>query len=126
MSLVSVATVLLAISLASCASERNSADYTREADLAQLIDRGSGGYVLLDVRSPAEYASGHIPTAVNIPYDTIGPNSLAADKGELVITYCVSGRRASIAETTLRSLGYTNVVNFGGIGKWTGKLVEGE
>ncbi len=68
----------------SCLSEKNDAhapavnqaDYTDPAVLKNLVESGSTDYLLIDVRTPEEYASGHIPTAVNIPYDVITGNLL--------------------------------------------------
>ena len=76
----------------------------------------SGG-VLLDVRSPEEFASGHLRGAVNIPHDRIAEEIAAAvpDKSAQVILYCRSGRRANTALETLRAMGYTNVSNYGGL-----------
>ena len=76
----------------------------------------SGG-VLLDVRSPEEFASGHLQGAVNIPHDRIAEEIAAAvpDKSVQVILYCRSGRRADTALKTMQAMGYGNVSNFGGL-----------
>ncbi len=76
----------------------------------------SGG-VLLDVRSPEEFASGHLHGAVNIPHDRIAEKIAAAvpDKSAQVILYCRSGRRADTALKTMQAMGYGNVSNFGGL-----------
>lgn len=76
----------------------------------------SGG-VLLDVRSPEEFASGHLRGAVNIPHDRIAEEiaAVVSDKSAQVILYCRSGRRAGTALDTLKSMGYGNVSNFGGL-----------
>ena len=73
--------------------------------------------VLLDVRSPEEYASGHLQGARNIPHDRIEAEiaSVAPDKSAPVILYCRSGRRADTALKAMRSMGYENVSNFGGL-----------
>ena len=67
--------------------------------------------LILDVRSPDEYAGGHIPGAVNIPYDAL-PERLAAlpaDRDAEIVVHCQSGRRAGIAEGVLLEAGYTQV-----------------
>lgn len=76
----------------------------------------SGG-VLLDVRSPEEFASGHLRGALNIPHDRIAEEIAAAvpDKSVQVILYCRSGRRAGTALNTMKAMGYGNVSNFGGL-----------
>ena len=73
--------------------------------------------VLIDVRSADEYASGHLRGAVNIPHDRITEEigSVAADKSTPVILYCRSGRRAETALNALKSAGYENVSNYGGL-----------
>lgn len=73
--------------------------------------------VVVDVRTPAEFAGGHAPRARNIPLDRL-PNEfprLVPDKGQAVFLYCRSGRRSGLAEQQLRALGYTNVHNLGSL-----------
>lgn len=72
--------------------------------------------VLLDVRTPEEFAAGHIAGAVNIPYDQIGDRigELAIDKDTEIGLYCGSGRRAGIAIDTLEKMGFTQLENLGG------------
>ena len=86
------------------------------------------GYLILDVRTPEEYAERHIPGAVNLPNETIGtevPPQLP-DKEQLLLVYCRSGNRSKQAAGKLAALGYTNVVEFGGINDWPGETVAGE
>jgi len=73
--------------------------------------------VLLDVRSAEEYASGHLKGAVNIPHDRILEliGTAASDKSTPIILYCRSGRRADTALNALKSAGYEDVVNYGGL-----------
>jgi rhodanese-related sulfurtransferase len=81
------------------------------SDLAQRIERGAAPLVL-DVRSTSEYASGHVPGAVHIPFrevDTRHPELLAA-KDEPIVVYCAHGPRAAWAARSLRNAGYTDVV----------------
>ncbi|WP_455381260.1 rhodanese-like domain-containing protein [Salinispira pacifica] len=125
--------VALALLLfASCATAapraetRTGLDYTDPATLQQLVEQGGQDYLLLDVRTPAEFASGHIPTAQNLPYDQIIDSPPSGEKDRLVITYCASGRRAEIAKDALETLGFTNVVNFGAVGDYPGSLVTGK
>lgn len=81
-------------------------------------------HVLVDVRTPEEYAAGHIPTAVNIPVTEIAERPPSKGKSVLIIVYCRSGVRSAKAKTILTDLGYTDVVDFGGVSRWTGKLVS--
>ncbi len=72
--------------------------------------------LLIDVRTPEEFDSGHLKNAINIPYEQISNEitKYATDKSHKVVLYCKSGRRASVALKTLNGLGYNNVKNVGG------------
>ena len=81
--------------------------------------------LVVDVRTREEYAEGHIPGAINIPVETLGstrPEELPV-LDQRIYVYCRSGRRSAEAAGILRSLGYTDVVDFGGIDNWEGELV---
>lgn len=82
-------------------------------------------YVILDVRTAQEFASGHIPGAVLLPNETIGTEDipLLPDQDQLILVYCRSGNRSKQAAEKLAQLGYTNIVEFGGINSWTGEIV---
>lgn len=82
-------------------------------------------YVILDVRTAQEFASGNIPGAVLLPNETIGTGDipLLPDKDQLILVYCRSGNRSKQAAEKLAQLGYTNIVEFGGINSWTGEIV---
>jgi phage shock protein E len=96
--------------------------YRDPAQLSRLIETGKPAYILVDVRTPAEFATGHIPTAVNIPVTDIAGNPPTKDKNALIVVYCRSGARSAKSKTILEGLGYTGVVDFGGISRWTGSL----
>ena len=83
------------------------------------------GYIILDVRRPDEYADGHIPNAINVPNESIGTDEIPElpDKDQLIMVYCRSGRRSKEASEKLVRLGYTNIVEFGGILDWKGEIV---
>ena len=83
------------------------------------------GYIILDVRRPDEFAEGHIPNAINVANETIGTAEIPElpDKDQLIMVYCRSGRRSKEAADKLVKLGYTNIVEFGGILDWTGEVV---
>ena len=84
-------------------------------------------YVLLDVRTPEEFSDKHIPDAINIPNETIGTEEIPElpDKAQLILVYCRSGNRSKQASDKLVRLGYTNIVEFGGINDWPGETVSG-
>ena len=84
------------------------------------------GYIILDVRRPDEFAAGHIPNAINVPNETIGMAEISElpDKNQLIMVYCRSGRRSKEASEKLVKLGYTNIVEFGGILDWKGDIIS--
>ena len=76
--------------------------------------------LVLDVRTEAEYEEAHIPGAVCVPNESIQdtmPEELP-DKEQLILVYCRSGNRSKQAAEKLANLGYTNVMEFGGINTW--------
>jgi len=91
-------------------------------DEAITIMEEESGYIILDVRTPEEFAGKHIPGAINIPNETIGTDEIPElpDKDQLILVYCRSGNRSKQASEKLVKLGYTNVVEFGGINDWPG------
>lgn len=111
---------LPAIALAGCTSPTDT--YTTLATRAwkERLDATPEAWIL-DVRTPAEYAEGHIPNSTLIPYTEIEQRAaeLPADKAAPIFVYCRSGSRSAIASQTLADLGYTNVVNMdGGFPDW--------
>ena len=84
----------------------------------------TAGAVLLDVRDPEEYASGHIPGAVNIPREEIEKaKDLIPDQDTPIFTYCYSGRRSDYAGISLKKMGYKSVKNIGGITSYEEDLI---
>lgn len=88
------------------------------ATAKQLV---ASGALVLDVRTPEEFADGHLPAAVNVPIDEL-PARLAevdqlagGDKARPVVVYCASGARAGKAKSVLERAGHTRVVNGGGL-----------
>ena len=73
--------------------------------------------ILIDVRTHAEWDDGHIETAIHIPLDKISSTieSVIEDKDHLIYLYCRSGNRSGQAEVALKSIGYVNAKNVGGI-----------
>jgi phage shock protein E len=77
------------------------------------------GALVIDVRSPGEFNSGHLPTAINIPLDEIEtalPRRVK-DKNQVLLLHCQSGMRSGMAKQKLKSIGYTNVFNLGSYGR---------
>ena len=82
--------------------------------------------VLLDVRTKEEYEAGHIENSVNIPLQSIeAAEEKIADKSAPLFVYCQSGARSKKAVAALKTMGYVNIINIGGISKYHGKLVKG-
>lgn len=111
--------------LAGCAHERIGEEYGQMnmKDAAAAM-AGDSGYILLDVRTREEYEQGHIPGAVNLPNEEIGETqpSLLPDQEQTIYIYCRSGRRSKQAAENLSQLGYTNLIEIGGIMDWDGEI----
>ena len=119
---------LAALLLAGCAAPAEEITY-RQVNMDEAItmmEEGSG-YIILDVRTPGEFAERHIPGAINIPNETISTEEIPElpDKDQLILVYCRSGNRSKQASEKLVALGYTNIVEFGGINDWPGETVTG-
>ncbi len=96
-------------------------------DKARQLLASNSKIVLLDVRTQAEYESGHIARAVLLPYDEITAKTAAAiipAKDATIIVYCRSGRRSAIAVAELKKLGYSKVLDLGGINDWPYEVVK--
>lgn len=123
--------LLSALLLTGCVGTGNNQTNTYRQismDEAGTMMGRESGYIILDVRRPDEYATGHIPNAINVPNENIGTDEISAlpDKNQLIMVYCRSGRRSKEAAEKLVKLGYTNIVEFGGILDWKGETVSGE
>ncbi|HEU6448180.1 MAG TPA: rhodanese-like domain-containing protein [Verrucomicrobiae bacterium] len=83
------------------------------------LDHLKNGALVIDVRSPDEFNSGHLPQAVNIPLDEIetGLARLTPGKNRVLLLHCLSGTRSAFAKSKLKRLGYTNVFNLGSFGR---------
>ena len=121
--------LLTLLLLAGCAAPVDSeASYQQiSMDEAIAIMESESDYIILDVRTTEEFADKHIPDAINIPNETIGTEDIPElpDKDQLILVYCRSGNRSKQASEKLVRLGYTNIVEFGGINDWPGETVSG-
>lgn len=81
---------------------------------------------VVDVRTPEEYRLEHLPNAINIPLEEIsqGRPILLPDLQQMVIVYCQSGRRSRLATALLKSMGYQNVLDLGGLNGKEHSVVE--
>ena len=119
--------ILSALMFTGCAGTSNSQTNTYRSitmDEAVAMMEQETGYIILDVRRPDEFAAGHIPNAINVPNETIGTAEIPElpNKDQLIMVYCRSGRRSKEASEKLVKLGYTNIVEFGGILDWKGEI----
>ena len=91
---------------------------------AIVLMEDSTDHLILDVRTQEEFDSGHIPGARCIPNESISADVMQQlpDKAQLLLVYCRSGNRSKQASQKLADLGYTNVVEFGGIRDWPGEI----
>lgn len=104
---------------------KEQAKYRRiTADEAQVLMQREQDYLILDVRSPEEYAAGHIPHAINIPMEQFGedPPKELPDRNQMIFVYCVKGIRSMNIANRLAHMGYKNIVEIGGIQDWHGDI----
>lgn len=101
--------LLLASILAACGAGGDDV-----AEAHRLVDEGA---LLLDVRTPSEYESGHLPDAVNIPISELDGRMGELSPDRQVVVYCLSGGRSASAASALRSHGY-QVYDLGAMASW--------
>ena len=108
--------VVIVVLVATVLYMRFSAVRVSGSEARELVKKGA---TLLDVRSPGEFAGGHIDGAVSIPVQELGSrvNELGEKTGQIVV-YCQSGNRSAMAKRLLESNGFTNVHDMGGISQW--------
>jgi len=94
-------------------------------DAKVMIDSGQP-LIILDVRTPGEFAEAHIKDAINIANETIGNDrpSLLPQSDATILVYCRSGSRSAQASKKLLALGYTEVYDFGGLISWPYETVQ--
>ena len=122
--------IVMGFTIAGCAGDtveerKDQAKYWRiTADEAQVLMQREQDYLILDVRTPEEFAEGHIPHAINIPMDAFGeeaPRELP-DRNQTIFVYCVKGIRSMNVANRLAHMGYKNIVEMGGIQDWHGDI----
>ncbi len=122
-----IPTLLMLLLLTACAAPAKEPTYRQIGmDEAITMMQEETGYLILDVRTPEEFKQAHIPDAINIPNEAIGTEEISQlpDKDQLILVYCRSGNRSKQASGKLAALGYTNIVEFGGILDWPGETVS--
>lgn len=121
----------LALTVGACNAENAQAPVEHEAErpaqgrptteigarqLGSMAKRGEA--VLIDVRSPEEFAAGHIPGAINLPLETFDPAKVPQETGKQTVLYCRTGRRSEIAAGKLAAVGDSALHLTGGIIAW--------
>jgi rhodanese-related sulfurtransferase len=93
-----------------------SAPRIGQADLLARLGKKDPDVVVLDVRTPAEFAAGHVPGARNISHDQLEGRLAELDslRDKEVVLYCRSGRRTALAEDVLRKAGFTKLLHLDG------------
>ena len=111
--------------ISSSAAEIYTYEQITPAEAKAIMDTEQD-YVIIDARTDAEFAQGHIEGAIMIPEYEIEARAEKEipDKDKLILVYCRSGRRSKIAADALVKLGYTNVKEFGGIIDWEYETVK--
>ncbi len=102
-----ISLVLSIVVFAACNTQKTESQPVVEIAL-------SDSTVIVDVRTPAEFASGHIEKSINIPLDVIAGETEQLKGYKTIITVCRSGKRSGNAKSILEGAGFTNVLNGGG------------
>jgi rhodanese-related sulfurtransferase len=114
--------ILLAVAIALTLPSPAVREDVTNAQLRNLVARGAR---LLDVRSPGEFAMGHIQGAENVPVDTITTASAAWRRDAAIVVYCATGARSYEAAQYLAAHGFTKVYNLkAGIVAWDGPVTK--
>ena len=122
--------IVIGLTIAGCGGDtaeerKDQAKYRRiTVDEAQVLMQQTQDYLILDVRSPEEFAEGHIPHAINIPMERFGeaPPQELPDRNQTIFVYCVKGIRSMNVANRLAHMGYKNIVEMGGIQDWHGAI----
>ena len=118
---------LSALMLTGCAGAGKPTNTYRQISMDEAVTmmEQETDYIILDVRRADEFTEGHIPGAINVANESIGTDDIPElpDKDQLIMVYCRSGRRSKEASEKLVKLGYTNIVEFGGILDWKGEII---
>ena len=104
--------------------EKNMTYTSITMEEAKDIFQNSGDYIILDVRRADEFSEGHIPGAINYANEDILQDKpeVLPDLEQTIYVYCRSGRRSKEAADKLVQMGYTNIIDIGGILDWNGEL----
>lgn len=126
--LISLIGVYVAVNIIDSGKQASSEPATLQlldtAQLTQMI-RNKEEMVIVDVREPELYAKGRVPTAINIPFDTIKQQYSSLPKDKKIVFVCHVGRMGKESGELLLQNGYREVYNLeGGMAKWSGELEQ--
>ena len=109
-------TILLAVGVVTAVLFIKRLSFISTEAARKLLQNGA---LVVDVRDPGEYRSGHLPNAMNIPLGALQSTlpKKVKDKNQALLLHCLSGGRSGIAKRQLNSMGYQNVFNLGSYGR---------
>ena len=111
-----IATLLIFAAIVAVVIMTKKSTQISDKDALQYLQTGG---LVIDVRSPDEFGSGHLERAINIPLDEI-ETTLATrvnDRNQVLLLHCASGMRSAMAKAKLNRMGYTRVFNLGSYGR---------
>ncbi len=119
--------IYLAVRLRNKAAGGNGYQRIVPAEVKKRLDAGEKA-LLVDVRTPEEYAEKHIQNSLSLPLDQLERQAIKRipDKTTPVFVYCLSGSRSARAAGILAKLGYNHVYDMGAMGNWPGKMETGK
>lgn len=115
--LVSLLVIALSVVIAACTPSANVSNIAPDTYVSDFVN-DSQNHVLVDVRTPEEFATGYIEGAINIPVDQIASRISEIPEGVPVVVYCRSGNRSARAASILNSNNYNEVYDLGGVIQW--------
>lgn len=114
-----------------CKANDSNSSHTSEykkinAEEAKKLMDSEEELVILDVRTKEEFDTGHIAGALLLPLDSLknAAEETLPNKDQLILVYCRSGNRSETATNQLIEMGYTHVIDFGGIIDWPYEIVQ--
>ena len=113
-----LALILSVFLVTACGSTLASQKITPKAYVTDYVEQATS-HILVDVRTPQEYAEGHIAGSINIPLQELASRMNEIPMDIPAIIYCRSGNRSAQAMKILADAGYTNIYDLGGIIQWT-------
>lgn len=117
--IVAILIILILIVVYTKSSQKSVTLIDNKSDFNELIKKDDT--IIIDVRTESEYNEGHIPKAINIPYNEL-ETKIKFDKDKEIVVYSQNDSRSHLATVVLENMGYTNIYE-GDISKYDGKLV---